>query len=322
MNKSTKIWIIIAVLLLLIGCMMFGGVMSMLQWDFTKLSTVSYETNHYEPNGDYKGISIVTDTANIEFLPAQDEVASVVCYEQKNATHSVTVKDDTLMIELVDTRKWYERIGLSYQNAKITLSLPQKEFDTLTVKVNTGDVNMPEDFRFRQSDVKTDTGRISWRGSVSESLALRTTTGDIRLDKVNAGAIRLSATTGAILANQVVSEKDCTLKATTGRIELSDFSCNSLTATNNTGRIILKDTVAADRLAIENSTGSILFDRADAASITAQTNTGRISGTLRSEKVFIAETSTGKIRVPKTVSGGRCELSTGTGNIEIDILEK
>ena len=50
-----------------------------------------------------------------------------------------------------------------------------------------------------------------------------------------------------------------------------------------------------------------------------KTNTGNITGTLVTDKVFLAHTDTGRIRVPTTTTGGRCELTTDTGNILLDI---
>ena len=63
MSKITKIWLIIAASLVLVGCIIFGGVMTMLKWDFTKLSTGKYETHNYEIDEKFNNISIVTDTA-------------------------------------------------------------------------------------------------------------------------------------------------------------------------------------------------------------------------------------------------------------------
>ena len=54
MGKRMKLWLIIAVSLVVIGGIVFVGVMSVLQWDFMKLSTVKYETNSYEINEAYK----------------------------------------------------------------------------------------------------------------------------------------------------------------------------------------------------------------------------------------------------------------------------
>ena len=65
MSKITKMWLIIGTSLVLIGCIIFVGVMSILKWDFTKLSTGKYETNHYEITEKFKNISIITDTADV-----------------------------------------------------------------------------------------------------------------------------------------------------------------------------------------------------------------------------------------------------------------
>ena len=37
------------------------------------------------------------------------------------------------------------------------------------------------------------------------------------------------------------------------------------------------------------------------------------------EKIFIAKTDTGEIKVPETTSGGKCKITTDTGDIKIEI---
>ena len=58
-----------------------------------------------------------------------------------------------------------------------------------------------------------------------------------------------------------------------------------------------------------------------AAEILIKTDTGDVKGSLLSEKVFVVQTDTGSIDVPKTVSGGRCEITTDTGDIKISLHE-
>ena len=99
MCKKTKIWLMIAASFVLVGCIVFVGVMTVLKWDFSRLSTDRYEANNYEINEDYKNISIVTDTADIIFVPSEETKTSVVCYERKKVKHSVTVNSDTLVIK-------------------------------------------------------------------------------------------------------------------------------------------------------------------------------------------------------------------------------
>ena len=70
---------------------------------------------------------------------------------------------------------------------------------------------------------------------------------------------------------------------------------------------------------LERNTGDIEFHGCDAETIYVETDTGDVTGTLLTDKVFITETDTGSVDVPKSVSGGRCEISTDTGDIRIEI---
>ena len=60
MSRGTKVWLIIATLFVIVGMLIFGGVMVAFQWDFTKLSTVKYETNETEVTEKYDNISVIT----------------------------------------------------------------------------------------------------------------------------------------------------------------------------------------------------------------------------------------------------------------------
>lgn len=61
------------------------------------------------------------------------------------------------------------------------------------------------------------------------------------------------------------------------------------------------------------------FNHCDAETIYVNTDTGSVTGTLLTDKVFIIETDTGSVDVPKSITGGRCEITTDTGNIRITI---
>ncbi len=99
MKKSVKIWLILAAVFIVAGFMTFGVALSMINWDFSKLSTVKYEENTYEFDGQVKDISVKTDTAHVELLPSEEDGISVLCYEEKNARHTVTTEDGVLKIE-------------------------------------------------------------------------------------------------------------------------------------------------------------------------------------------------------------------------------
>lgn len=252
--------LIAAVSLILFGCILFVGVMTRLEWDFTALSTAQYETNRYDIRESFNSISILTDTADIALVPSADGKVSVVCYEQENVKHAVTVKDDTLVIEATDTRKWHEHIGIQFGTPTITVSVPQGDYGTICVK---------------------------------------TSTGDIRVQTVSADTVDLSVSTGDVT--------------------ISDLRCKTILSGGSTGDMFLKNVIATETISIERNTGDVLFDSCDAAEILVKTDTGDVKGGLLSDKVFIAHTDTGRVDVPKTAAGGRCEITTDTGDIVIAI---
>ena len=241
MKKKTIVWLLIGAFLVLLGCAVFGGVMMALKWNFANLSTAKYETNSYDFSEKVENISVVTDTADVIFVPSSDSELHVVCYETENLRHIVTKKDGALVVELSDTRKWYEYIGINFASPKITVALPASEYGEIEIKVSTGIV------------------------------------------------------------------------------KLDGVKCEKLTSKGSTGDIFMKDVIVGERIFVERDTGDINFDACDAREIFAKTSTGDIKGSLLTDKMFVAGTDTGKISVPKNGDGGRCKLTTDTGNIKIEI---
>ena len=108
MKKATKVWLITAAFLVLGGCSLFAGSMTALKWDFSKLSTVGYETNKYEIGEAFGNISFTDNTADIVFAMSEDGKCRVECYEEENAKHSVRVEKDTLVVKIDPQKSWYD----------------------------------------------------------------------------------------------------------------------------------------------------------------------------------------------------------------------
>lgn len=279
MKKSTKIWLITATSLVALGCIMFSVAMTKIHWDFTKLSTVKYETNTYEVTDDFNSISMLTDTADILFVQSDDKICKVVWYEMSDMKHTTTVQNNTLTINVTDEREWYDHIGITLGSPKITVYLPKTEYDSLAIKEDTGDIEVPEVFKFKSIDIATSTGDIIIAG--------------------------------------VTCEGDIVINVSTGKANLTDIKCKSFISDGSTGDISLKNVIATEKFSIERSTGDVKFDACDATEIWVETDTGDVTGKLLSEKIFITETSTGDVHVPKSTNGGKCEITTSTGDIYI-----
>lgn len=321
MNKITKVWLVIGVSLILIGSIIFVGVMTVNKWDFSKLQTNKFETNKYDITEEFRNIHILTDTADVQIVPSDAETYMVECYEQENLLHSVSVKDNTLYIEVSDTRKWYEHIGIVCTTPKITVSVPADEYGKLCVKASTGNVIVDDCFKYESALVSVTTGDIDFLASSKGSVDLSTTTGDISIKNALAGSAKLAVTTGEIYVESITVNGDVETNVSTGDMILNGISCTNLKSNGTTGNIDLNNVIASGTYTIERTTGDVNLKECDAKELYITTSTGRVSGSLLSDKVFFAQSDTGRVDVPKTITGGRCEVTTDTGNIEFTISE-
>lgn len=319
MSKATKAWLITASAFTALGLILFVAVMTVCDWDFTKLSTVEYKTEVYNPDGEFDKISIDTDTAEIELVPSENKECKVVCFESEKAEHYAAVENGTLVISSTDKRKWYEYIGISLKTPKITVYLPQNSYNSLSVESDTGNITVPETLSFKTVQINGHTSDIGFFASVSDTVQIKVSSGNISVGTLTADSLSLAAGTGDIKVNSVSINNGINIKTSTGTVKLTDISCGSILADSNTGDMSFKNVLVSGSLSVESGTGNVGFDNSDADTVCVKTGTGDVTGTLLSEKVFATKTSTGTVRVPKTASGGKCEITTSTGNIIIDI---
>lgn len=284
MRKSTKIWLIIAALLVVAGISLFAAAMTAYHWNFTRLSTVTYETTTYEISESFSNISIHVRTADIIIVPSPEGKCRVECYEEEKGSHCVTVENDTLTVELTDARTaedYIAYIGINIDSPKITVYLPMAQYASIFAQASTG---------------------------------------SIRMEQIHADTLDLTVNTGKITLSDATCQGTVTVNVTTGKSDIADLRCENLISSGNTGDINMKNVIAADSFSIQRTTGDVDFDRCDACEIYVKTNTGDVRGSLLSEKDFIAQTDTGNVTVPRIGTGGVCQIDTTTGDIYITLV--
>lgn len=254
----------------------------------------------YKISDNISSISVKANTANITFAPSSEDCISIVSEEKEHIYHSVKVEGDTLEIERVDERKWYQRIVSFSNSLNLTVYLPSNEYSALLINGSTGNVNINCDARFSGLDVKVSTGNISIIGTSYASLKAEATTGNISISNVSC-------------------TNDISIDVSTGNVNLGNISCQNLSVNGTTGDLSLTNAVIVGKLDLRASTGNVTLDGCDGGEIYIETSTGRVSGTLLSPKIFIGNSTTGKRSLPKTTTGGICEINTTTGNVNISI---
>ena len=320
MKTGTVVILIIAAVLVIIGAILFTSALFAADFDFSKISSVNYQTNTYTADNTFENIIIADETADVILKASTDGTCRVECTENEKVTHSVTVDGGALRITSNDERKWYDHITFFGSNkASITVFLPAVKYSSLSVDITTGDVRIPNGFEFESVKISGTTSDVELGSDVTASLDINLTTGDVDITGISAGKASVTVTTGDIEADRVQVKDDLTLKFTTGDAEMDNVTCTNLKVKGTTGDVSLENVIVHENLSVNTGTGDVLFEDCDADEIYVKTTTGSVKGTLLTEKVFLAETSTGNVNVPKTTSGGKCEITTTTGDIRIRI---
>ena len=339
MKKSRKKSVQIALLLCLAGFVIWLVSFIAVGFDITKMNTVDHETNEFVIDEAFNKIYIRTKTADIRFVLTEGETCKLVCHETAREKHTAKVQDGTLMITTKDTRMWYDYVGISFEDAELTLYLPEAQYRTLELKTDIGAVEVPMEFQFEKVTVETDTGKIDWNAPVSKELVIKsdtgsvcaeaevfgmmeikTSTGDVSVKAGEVTQLKAETTTGDITVTSATETALLMLGTDTGEVLLEDIACIDCVVTSDTGKIRLKNVTADVCVNLTSDTGDITLEKVDASEVIhIQTDTGDVTGTLRSEKTFFPKTDTGRINVPETTGEAQCWLTTNTGDITIEV---
>lgn len=314
MKKQNKKWLTLSLTLLISGLFLFGIAMSTLGFDINAFTTARYSTNVHEINDAFDRIAISTDKAAVQIARAEDGVCRVECYEEARLTYPVTVEDGVLQISTNNRRQWYDKV-LQTENCRVTVYLPDYAYEALNVTLHRGELEVEGGFLFQSVRIAVGTGNVRYHADSHGTVEISTQKGDIKLEHVIAGELRLAAEEGAIDLSGAISYGGVWADAKNGRTTLTDLSCKSLSCESGTGDLILTGVIAGGNLALQKTDGDITLERCDANALKITLEHGRVAAALLSPKQFDAQSESGSVSVPPSGEGGRCEIRVGTGDI-------
>lgn len=256
-------------------------------------STEEVKTYVIEESFNNINIDVTTDDINI-YLSDENKI---VCVENKKVSLESKVVSDTLFINRIDNRKFYD-LSINFNSFKIDLYLSYETIQSLNVECSTGNIIIQNGFTFTNVDISSSTGSININSNVTNNLFLDNDTGNIKISNCD-------------------KMGNIDIDTDTGNISLSNVNANKLEIETDTGDTRLTNTILKEDLNIDGSTGSVYFDGFDAANIYIELSTGDVKGTIISNKFFVAKSNTGKVIVPQTRDGGECIIIVDTGDINI-----
>lgn len=321
MHKKTKGWLIAAVLMIIAGLFLFWGVVMTTDGGFGRPIEDRITTQTYPVIDSFHDIYVEVDTedVSVSYFPSLDDTVEVVCRESENISYSVSVEDNTLMVRLVDQRKWYDHISWFPESRSLQIRLPKEVYGNLTVKADTSDIEIHKDLTFDSVDVSVTTGDVYCYASASRGIRIHGSTGTIRVENIETENLDIAVSTGKVTVTHVNCIGNLSLSLSTGDVTAKSVLCKNLTSTGSTGDLILEDVCISEKLTAKRSTGDVALKDITAGEIDITTDTGDVTGNLSEAMIFIASTDTGDISVPQSTTGGPCKITTDTGDIIITV---
>ena len=245
--KKSIIWIVASLLLILVAGIIL----------YSLAIPCKLETHEYEITEDFNDIIITTDTADIQFILSENPDSFIVCEEEKNANHSVIVKDNRLQIEVIDNKKWYEHIGINISRPKITVCLGKSEYGNISLETDTGNILLNNIIATGKLATQTDTGNVQLDACDANEVFIKVDTGNVLLDDViTTGKLSIETDTGDVKFN-ACDASDVVIETDTGNVTGSFLTNKVVFAESGTGKIDIPKVIADEKCEIITDTGNI-----------------------------------------------------------------
>lgn len=312
MKKSKKIWMIVAVCCIVVGSVMMTASAAMVGFDFSKFNTrfiyqktysveVSYEEKTYTAENTFTQIEISTEWENVRFVLSEDGTCKVVCPVEDETDFTVEVEDNTLRI-IKNEDEWQENvIGFQFFAPEdVTVYLPEKTYQALSVTTGSGNVFLPSDFTFTNVDMLSGSGNLDSQAQINRILNADSASGNVSV--------------------QTFAGETLELKATSGEIYLQDSTAKTIQISSVSGNLEISQTEASEEASFQSTSGDVNFVRFDAPKMEITTVSGNVRGSLLSGKQFSVNSLTGNVQVPPNTSQSQvCTVSSTSGDVELTV---
>ena len=297
MKKRTIIALIVAAALILGGAALIAVGLYTGNGNTYATNIFALEERTVTIDQTFESIVVETGDTDVTFVPFNGNAdAHIVFLERAKISHHTSVQGGALKIRMTDHRQWMEHIRFGGKSMEMTIYLPRKQYESLHITTDTGDIRLPEALSAKEIRLYSDTGDIHCEAEAKTLVDCTTDTGDITVKNCDPAELKLQSNTGDLLLENIVAVQTH-LKTDTGEIDAQQVRCAILSCESATGDVTLKQMDLTDRLQVFTNTGDVKIEDSDAVIINIETDTGDVRVPKAwQKKDYLIETDTGKIR--------------------------
>ncbi len=170
------------------------------------------------------------------------------------------------------------------KNKRLTVMLPEGKYESCTLKIASGDVDVNAGYCF--------------------------------------GNMKVEVVSGDICIDSVCVENDAEFSAVSGDIRSSNLSCSRLRVKNTSGDVSICGATASECMSLESVSGDVCPVDVLAGSLKLRTISGDINGTLGKEYNYSVHSVSGTVSIPESMGERHCDIRTTSGDVKIKWSEQ
>lgn len=315
MKKSTKIALLVAAALLVIGTVLCAVSLQSVGFDFYKLSTSNGRSEEMKKETfdaqNILEIQLEIDIDDLHLIRSEDSQIHLQYTNWNNRKYEISSNGGTLTVTQGDVKgphgvPWFS-FDFGDEDHDVFLALPEDYAGDLQISSGVGDVELEAELR------------------LSGSLDFQLDSGSFRADSLTAPRITVETDIGDIAGNDWSADTYLFLATQTGDIDLEGSQiAGDLICQTDIGEITLS-AVESGTVQLSTQTGDIHLERLRADRVTASTDIGDISGTLvgiEAEYTIFTETDIGdsSLKDRAGTTQRQLDLETETGDISVRFI--
>ncbi len=316
MKKSTKICLLISVMLLIAGGSMVFYALKSAAFDWNKLTVnAENETYEYTVIGIVRDVKIHTKAADVHVVPSTDGTCRVQAKTASRDDCTSETADGVLTVTCADDSSlpWYKRIWRTDEK-RVTVFLPNDAYDRLEIKTGSGDVYVSDALSFSDAVIKTGSGDQECYAPVTDALSVTSDSGEITIKRTGCKMVSAVSGSGTVFLENCRSDS-ISVTASSGDVTLSACTVKHAAANTASGDICLSQIDVSELLDVSSGSGDILYMRSTAGSMQIKAKSGKVSGELIEPMLFDVRSDSGKIELPPSGGAHHCTIRTGSGDI-------
>ena len=317
-----KAIIIISVILIIAGLLIAFIALLANGFSFGKMTNRHNVTKNYTVSEEYQSIKLDDESGFIDVTieKSTSENTEITYFGMEEIDIRYTVNDGKLFIECDDSRAFFKKMFSFGTETSIKISVPEKEYGFISIETSSGDVKISK-VNMRSLEVDSSSGDVILNSvTVTEKFETELSSGDVKISDSKVGEIYHDSSSGSLEIYRTEVLGKIETELSSGELEIDGSTVGVLLHESSSGDAEIKN-CAINSLNIKTTSGEVLFEGVIVSqTLTVKTNSGEVELYETDAQKISVDTTSGEVE-GRLLSPKMFDVRTTSGEVRIPASE-